>query len=300
MDLPCEVVDVALPWDLLHPKEGEAELRRALERERSAGHTDPSWAIEILTQIARAESLQGKLREADRTLLEAEKLLPAAKSLAPKLRVLLERGRALVLAKSPAQARERFMEVLRLATEEVDLPYLIDAADMMARIETPKKRHEWTNRALEAAERTTITRARNWRGVLYVRLGWHFLELLQLPKALEAFGQAESAFREQGLAVHVILARSYAGRTLRLLNRIPEALELQKTLLTELDRQRLSDALINEEIAECLQAMKKTDEAERYFAKAYELHSADPLLSQQDPMRLKRLKTLGKAKDQKA
>jgi tetratricopeptide (TPR) repeat protein len=300
VDLPCEVVDVALPWDLHHPKEAEVELRRMLESERAAGHSDPSWAIEILTQVARAESLQGKLREADRTLLEAEKLLPAAKSLAPKLRVLLERGRALVVAKSPAQARERFMEVLRLATEEADLPFLIDAADMMARIETPKKRHEWTNKALEAAERTTITRARNWRGVLYVRLGWHFLELLQLQKAMDAFGQAESAFKEQGLAVHVVLARSYGGRVLRLMNKIPEALELQKGLLTELDRLRLSDALINEEIAECLQALKKTDEAERYFAKAYELHSADPLLSQQDPMRLKRLKTLGKAKDVRA
>ena len=297
LDRPVDVTDLDLPWDMRRPKEGEASLRRLLLEVGTATPESAARSIEILTQIARAEALQGKASDAERTLIQAEKALPSVTALAPRLRILLERGRLLTAARTPMQARERFLEVWGLAK---DVPsaahFAIDAANMMSRIETPKKRNEWTLQALALAEQSHDPRAQRWRGVLFVSLGWHLLEQLQLPKAFEAFEKSVSCFREEGATLNTIIARSYIGRTMRMMHRIDEALSLQQELLLEMNREGVKDGTINEELAECLHALKRPTEAEVYFTRAYDLLSADAGLVDQEPSRLKRLKTLGRVK----
>jgi branched-chain amino acid transport system ATP-binding protein len=49
---------------------------------------------------------------------------------------------------------------------------------------------------------------------------------------------------------------------------------------------------VNEEIAECLLALKRPEEAKSYFARAYELLSKDKWLVAEEPKRLERLRDL--------
>src|SRR5687767_8180311 len=99
------VVDIDLPWDVTRPADGERELLRQ-HRALDPGQVR---SIEIASQIARAQALQGKIAEADATLTEAEKMLERVEDRESRtpatLRVLLERGRLLTLRRVPSQAR---------------------------------------------------------------------------------------------------------------------------------------------------------------------------------------------------
>jgi hypothetical protein len=68
---------------------------------------------------------------------------------------------------------------------------------------------------------------------------------------------------------------------------------LQQELLREFDALGEQDGYVYEEIAKCLVALERDDEARPYFARAYETLSRDPWLAEAAPARLERLRTLG-------
>src|SRR5688500_18912618 len=105
LERSLHIPDPELPWDPTQPKAGEALLRQMTKN------------ADVLTQIARAQGLQGKLNDAELTLDEAQKMLGSAVEVASNIRLLLERGRLLALRKTPIQARERFIEVWSRANE---------------------------------------------------------------------------------------------------------------------------------------------------------------------------------------
>jgi len=80
---------------------------------------------------------------------------------------------------------------------------------------------------------------------------------------------------------------------LRSLGRVEEALTLQQELLREFEALGEQDGYVYEELAECLAALGRDDEARPYFARAYEALSRDPWLADSEPARLERLRTLG-------
>jgi hypothetical protein len=84
------------------------------------------------------------------------------------------------------------------------------------------------------------------------------------------------------------------ARALRSLDRVEEALSKQLMLKTELESAGENDGFVFEEIAECLLALKRLDEARPHFSKAYELLAEDMFLVEREPERLARLKKLGK------
>ena len=61
---------------------------------------------------------------------------------------------------------------------------------------------------------------------------------------------------------------------------------IQQTLLP------FADGYAYEEVGECLLLKDQADEAKPYFARAYELLSADEWLMANEPARLERLRTL--------
>ena len=75
-------------------------------------------------------------------------------------------------------------------------------------------------------------------------------------------------------------------KTYRAMGRFEEALALQQKLST--------DGFVNEEIAECLLALKRPEEAKSYFARAYELLSKDKWLAAEEPKRVERLRDLSR------
>lgn len=311
--LAADTADLDHMWDFSHPDWTEVRFREALGSLNAAAQTErsPSLKIELLSQIARAQGLQAKFIEAEATLTECEAVLEGYAdtcSVRAKVRFLLEKGRILYLAKTPARAHALFLESWTLASQAGEDFLAIDVAQMMALIESPKLQKDWTLKALGLAESSTEPRAKRWLGALYSSLGWHFYELRQYDKALELFNKALSrleaelnaslskSIEDATLMKRILMAKWAVGKTYRVQGKVGDALKIQEDLFAELSRSGSKDGYVYEEMAECLTSLKRANEAELYFEFAYAELSKDEWLSDNKPERIKRLKTLGKVK----
>ena len=278
-------------WDYEHPGETEIKFRELLPAALSGG--DKSYHAQLLTQIARAEGLQRKFEEAHQTLYEAEALLTNDLTRA-RIRYLLERGRVYNSSGYPAQAKPFFQQAYELALASGEDFYAVDAAHMMAIVESPEQQLAWNLRAIELAEKSADPRARKWLGSLLNNLGWTYHDSGQYETALDTFQKALKWREEQGDAETTRVARWCVGRALRSLKRIDEAHAIQTALLREYEETKEKSAYVYEEMAECLHSLGRIDEAQPYFALAYQELSKDTWLQNNEPGRLERLKTLGK------
>ena len=292
-------------WDLEHPERVEATFRDLVRVAKEKGDSTPAQLIELLTQLARAQGLQGKLPTAETTLAEVETLLAASEcGVAAKISYLLERGRILFLAKTPALARPMFVEAWTLASQSGEDFYAIEIAQMLAKIEPPKVQKDWTLKALSLAEHSSDARVKQSLCTIYPTLGWHFFELRQYDKALELFqkalvrleGELPTSHPTAGTARKIIATKYAIGKSLRLQNRFEDALKIQQEILAEVDRSGKKDGGIYEEMAECLSALKRTADAEVYFKLAHAELSLDEWFKDNKPERIKRLKEYGKVK----
>jgi tetratricopeptide (TPR) repeat protein len=129
-------------------------------------------------------------------------------------------------------------------------------------------------------------------------IGWTYHGAGEYTQALATFQKATASRRAEGDPADPALIRIAVwaeARTLRSLGRMEEALALQQELLREFDTLGEQDGYVYEEIAECLAALGRDDEARPYFAHAYETLSRDPWLTESEPARLERLHALGSA-----
>ncbi len=276
-------------WNYDDPASTETKFREILPAAEAS--KNPSYHLQLLTQIARAEGLQRKFDDAHSTLDKTESLLDAADDRA-RIRYLLERGRVFNSSDKPAKARPLFRQAWELANSAHEDFYAVDAAHMMAIVEPPANKMEWNLKALEIADASEETRVRRWRGSLYNNIGWHYFESKDFDRALEAFKQALQAREEAKQIPEIRVARWCIAKTLRVLNSVNEALEAQKSLLDEYEKSGKGDGYVYEEMAECLTALGRQDEARGYFAKAYIELSKDIWLKEKEPDRLKRLQEL--------
>ena len=231
-------------WDYNDPTGSEARFRAAL-----LAAAEPH--LELLTQIARAQGLQGHFDDAHRTLDEVEPGLAGAPPRA-RIRYLLERGRVSNSAGDPDQARPFFAEAFALAAADpAETFYAIDAAHMLAIVAPADKAPEWNLRALALAEAATDERARGWRGSLLNNLGWTYHEVGDFPAALDYLERALAARRERGTAEDMRVARWCVARMWRDLGRVAEALAEQQALSAEYAALGQSSRYVEEEIDEC-------------------------------------------------
>ncbi|OFZ19410.1 MAG: hypothetical protein A2X94_13800 [Bdellovibrionales bacterium GWB1_55_8] len=279
--------------DLDHPEEAEIRLRQLLEESSGGGSLDAQAGI--LAQLARVQGALGKFSEARGTLQKLDELA-REESQTAKILALIETGRLFVLEKTPSQARPLFMEAWNLAGQSGDVSCAIDAAQMLAAIEPQKLQKDWTLKALRLAENSPEPIAKNWLGEIYTTLGWSEFNARQFESALEWFKKALARIQPESSPRRAIIAQWAVGKTLRALNRFDEAFEIQSHLVEELSRLSLKNGYVYEELAECLQSLKKTAEAQPYFDIAYHELAKDEWLSDNNPARLKRLKDLGKSK----
>ena len=87
-------------------------------------------SAEILTQVARAQALQGHLDEAARTLDQAAAL--STEAARPRVRLLIERGRLLRRQGHPQEARVNFEKAYDVAVAAQQPGLAADAAHMIA------------------------------------------------------------------------------------------------------------------------------------------------------------------------
>ena len=278
--------------DPADPASSEAALRELLP---SSGDS----RAELLTVIARVQGQQKKFADANASLAESEKLLQDPEStyrVSTRIRWLLEKGRIQNLERIPSQARNSFIEAWTLAVNSGEDDLAVDVAQMMAAIEPMKAQQDWIARAVQIAESSPQDQPKRRLGTLYAVQAWRHFDVRQYEKSLEVFQKALSHLKSNGSPREAFVAKWSVGKVLRALNRTEEALTLQKSLLSELGIGGPRDGRVFEELAECLQTLKRSAEAQPYFGLAYEELSKDEWLMDNQAGQLKRLKELGKVK----
>lgn len=167
-------------WDFDDLGATEERLRERFERESTA-----EGRAEVLTQLARVQSLQDEFDSCEQLLGEAESL--AGDSELVKVRVELERGRKLRSGGDGAAAAPLFESAFERA-RAIGENYLAGDAAHMVAISTPDKMVEWSERGLDLTE--SEPDAAYWAGPLLNNLGWHYFDAGDFEKALEVFERA--------------------------------------------------------------------------------------------------------------
>jgi tetratricopeptide (TPR) repeat protein len=287
--LAAQLPDFIKLWDFQNPGKTETAFREILPQARASG--DKGYVAELLTQIARAQGLQRKFEDAHKTLDEAEALLTDDLKKA-RVRCLLERGRAFNSAGNKDKAKPLFMQAWEVATKANEETLAVDAAHMMGIVEEPAKALEWNLKAIDYCEKSKNPKVTSWLGPLYNNTGWTFYEKGDYPRALELLTKAQAFYLKHGTPNQIRVAKYSVGKTLRALGKVEDGLRIQQALKAEYLELKEEDGYVDEELGECLLALKKPDEARPHFKKAYELLSKDEWLVENEPKRLERLKNL--------
>lgn len=280
-------------WDFAKPDVSEARFRQALAQYPANSRE----ALEISTQIARAQGLQRRFDVGHATLDAVALRLPGT---VPRVRVryLLERGRLFNSAGLPEQAVPLFREaatIAKTAATPGDAFYRIDALHMLGIAAPGDERLDWNRKALAAAEAATDARARGWRGSLYHNIGWAHFERGDPATALGYWQKALAVREAAGDAARTRVAKWSVARALRELSRLDEAEKIQRALVAEYEKIGESDGYVFEELAEIEVAKGRRAAAAPWAAKAFAILREDPWFVATEPARLKRLAQLGSA-----
>src|SRR6266704_4201798 len=280
--------DFDILWDYEHPGSTEGKFRELLPA--AIDSLDISYLAELLTQIARAEAMQRKFQEAEKTLDRVEKALAKADQKV-SVRYVLERGRVLSLSGKAREAQPRFQEAFNLARMVNMDRRANDAARMMA-IAEHEKALEWNAKALDLAEKSADVKANKARGPLYGSIGWNYFERKEYQEALFMFQKALEFSDQLGDPLKIRTAKWSVAKVLRVIEHTEEALEMQRKLFEEYQAEGKRNGYVYEEIAECLLVIGQEQEAQEWFASAYAELSKDPRILREQ-VRLNRLKELG-------
>ncbi len=275
-------------WNYNDPVATEAKFRALLpEAKRVVGE----YHLELLTQLARTQSLQRKFAEAHAILDQVEQ----APTQTPRLRIryLLERGRTFNSSGLREQARPLFLQAWELGSTSGEDNLAVDAAHMLGIVETGEESLLWNEIAIAHAEQSSDAKARNWLGSLYNNTGWTYHDMGRFDAALAKFQRALAFRQTQGNIDNIRIAKWSVARCLRSLKRVSEALAMQRELLAEFEAAGATDGYVFEELGECLRALGHDDEARPFFARAHNELSKDAYLAENEAARLERLRDLG-------
>jgi tetratricopeptide (TPR) repeat protein len=229
-------IDLAPLWNFDDPIQSEQRFRSALV---TATGDD---TVILQTQIARSYGLRGDFPKAQEILKGLEPRLQAASAEA-RARYWLELGRTYSSATHPPEsqtldtkesARKAYKQAFETA-ESAQLDGLaVDALHMLAFVDTdPADQLKWGQQALAIALASSQTSAKNWEASLRNNVGYALHELGRYEEGLDQFKQAV-VLRERSQDLQATrIAYWMVGWTLRALNRVDEALEIQLRLERE-------------------------------------------------------------------
>jgi tetratricopeptide (TPR) repeat protein len=271
-------------WDYADPAGTEARFR---DLQPASGSWDVGPRAELLTQLARTFSLRREFETAHGLLDEAVALLEGQDRPRARVRVLLERGRCFNSAKQRERALPIFEQAWELGRAAGEDGLAVDAAHMVAIAETGQAAVDWNLQALALATTSDDPGAQRWVGSLQNNLGWAYHARQEFETALDYFQRnvAWHTARKSGEPLRI--AKWCVARAQRSLGLLEQALAGQQALAGS------EDGYVSEELAECLEALGRHEEARPHFKRAYELLSQDKWLPQDEPERLARLAKLG-------
>lgn len=280
--------DVDAMWNYAKPAESETRFRTAL----TDWPADSAQHAEILTQIARTQSLRRQFADANVTLDGVEATL-ATMPAHVRVRYLLERGRTFNSSGAPDRAVPLFAQALELAQCNGDTFYAIDAAHMLGIAAPERERLDWDLRALDMTEQATEARSRRWLAALYNNIGYAYQERGDFATALVYYRKALPAYEARGNAADIRVARWMIARAQRSLGQLDDAEKAQRALASEYDRIGEPDGYVFEELAEIAIARGDLTGARPWAAKAYAALAADAGFAADNRERLARLARIG-------
>jgi len=241
------------------PKGTESRLTAFAREAQAQGNV--AFFVEILTQVARAQALQGHLDEAARTLDQAAAL--STEAARPRVRLLIERGRLLRRQGRQQEARVNFEKAYDIAVAAQQPGLAADSAHMMALILPLREAQTWTDRGMVLAEQSSDPTVRHWVGVLMNNWGERLDEQNDHEGAALAFARALAARRLENDPSVSRESEFALAVQLRKLGLAAQALAIQDRLLQEATagKEPVGDILI--ERVENLRAMNRKDDARR-------------------------------------
>jgi tetratricopeptide (TPR) repeat protein len=278
-------------WDYNDPEATEKKFRELLPAAEK--NKDTGYYLELMTQIARTNSLRMKFDEAHGILDKVMKQLKP-EHIVPRIRFMLERGRTYNSSKEYEKARELFMAAYMQADKYGEDNLAIDAVHMLGIVDKDEESLKWNELAIKMAEETKDEKAKGWLGALYNNTGWTYHDMEEYEKALELFERNVKWHTEKKSGMQLYIAKWSVARCLRSLGRTEEALNMQLELRgKDSEMYACEDGYNSEEIAECMYALGRAEEAKPYFKRAYEQLSKDIWVQENDKEKLERLRTLG-------
>ena len=248
---PAMAIDLEPLWNFSQPELSEQRFRAAL-----IGAT-PDDALILQTQIARSVGLRGDFAQAQQILRNIEADVATASPEA-RARYELEFGRTLVSAKHTAdsqtsdvkdQARLRYLRAFELAKGAQLDALAIDALHMLAFVDTaPVDQLKWGEQALAIALSSSQPAGRKWEASLRNNVGYALHQLQRYDEALLQFQQAVPLRERAGNAEATRAAHWMVAWTLRALNRLDEAFEIQLRLERECEAAGKPDRYVFEEL----------------------------------------------------
>ncbi|MBV8466642.1 MAG: hypothetical protein JO218_11930 [Burkholderiales bacterium] len=281
--------DVEAWWDFDHPKDSEQRFRQEVAVAEQNG--DLNERGELMSQIARAQAMQGQFKAAQETLDQLQQELP---KLAPivSVRFTLEQGRMIQALGDPKRAWRWYHAALQLAQKNKLDFFAIDAMHMMALTEKGQAALDWNLKAAALAEHSDAANADDWLGSLYNNVGWLYYDLKDYDKSLAYLKRAQAWHEAHGSDRPLLIARWGVAKLLRLTGESAKALAIQLDLERAWKQHGTEDGFVYEEVAEGYFTEGNIDKAREYYSKAYEVMSKDTWLAQRDPAHLARLKKL--------
>lgn len=281
-------------WDFNDPKLSESRFRGRLADEEKE-NAPLVERMEILTQVARAEGLQQKFDEAHKTLDTVEATLASLNSTYLDTRYYLERGRAFNSSGKKEEAKQEFLKAIESGKKGGHDYYTIDGIHMMAVADEPAKQLDWTELGIAMAEASSEDRAKLWLGTFYNNSGWTYFGMKEYQKALDLFIKNEKFAESRNNKSDVQIAKWCQAKMYRFLKQLDTSLSIQRELEKAMqDKTMDEDGYVYEEIAECLLAQGKANDAKPYFRRAYDLLSKDIWLQKDEKPRLERMEELSK------
>lgn len=281
-------------WDYQHPDSTEIVFKEILNGLHSSTESsyDAEYHVELLTQIARAQGLQGEFKEAHATLDSAKIMLTDNMKIG-HIRYLLERGRIFNVSGEWEISKPLFLKAYEFGTENGLDFYTIDAIHMIGIVEPPEKQLDWNLKALQIAEETSDKSCEGWLGPLYNNIGWTYHDQGNYNEALQYFQKGYDWRIEVGDQPGARIAKWTIGRCYRSLKRYKEALEIQNELRADIEEKDLpKDGYVFEELAELYLIEGDSELAAENFGLAYQELSKDRWIVNNQPERLNRLKKL--------
>ena len=176
------------------------------------------YVAETLTQLARAQGLQRRFDDADRTLDDAEAALGSDDDRG-RIRLLLERGRVANTAGREGRGPDAFLAAWELARAAGEDALAVDAAHMLGIVEPPDAPVEWNERAMELARSSTDPAARRWVASLANNMAWATARRRRLRGGARALPLALVERERQDDPDRTRIARWSVARCLRSLGR---------------------------------------------------------------------------------